>query len=1106
MTTTYKVLDEITHILNRPDMYMGENKVKSKEMYLYSLKDHSVYTNKISYSTGLLKIFDEILTNAIDNYQRSPKMTTLKVDITESSISVFNDGYSIPITKFEPSDPKSAYTPEVLFTKPRSGSNFDDEEERVIGGRNGIGCKITSIYSSRFEIDIVNKKTHYLQIIANNTANIEPPKITKTNSDDYVKITFTPDFQRFGIKSIDSDMQALLFKRVHDLTYTPIDIYLNNVQLPRISWDEFVESHGLTNFTTYQTSDERPWNVSFSISEKGREISYVNNIRTYEGGEHVKYIRTQIANQIIKAAKNAGITPQIVKSKLNLVIAATIVNPEFTSQAKEKLTTQESDFGSKCVIPTRLISSFITSNNVIELLSSKLISQENNKLKRAKIKNVEKLVEANKAGTAEGYKCTLFICEGLSAKTMVDSGICILGHDYYGCYPLRGKVLNSRNAAPTQYHKNRELNDLKLILGLQDGKIYTSTKGLRYGKIVCVKDADSDGADIMGLVINFFDNKFPSLLRVEGFFSEFISPMIQVISKNGSKVTKIPFYNEVEYGRYRDSHGLANARGVTVKFIKGLATNEDDDIKNYFTNYDDNCINIQFPKRSEEHIDKAFNGKRADDRKQWLTKITPDTHLPRTKGQPISCIDFIENDLVLYSMDSCVRAIPSAIDGLKPSQRKIIFTLFNLGESAKKMMKVFQLGGLVAKNSNYHHGDQSMNSTIINMGQDFPGSNNIPLLKRSGQFGSRMENGADAGQPRYISCALNEITRLLFPKCDDELLDYKEEDNQKVEPVFYVPIIPMVLVNGCLGIGTGWSTNIPAFSPLDVIKYVKSLINCEVCGPIRSWYKGYSGHIEETKMGWDYYGSYEVLKPRKIRVTEIPIDVSISNFQDLLNELSDKDLEHKVKIGNKMKCFDGAVVDKYVNKNNKNANSVNYEITFNRDYDDDEIEALLKLKSSKSNRNMVLFNAGGMITRFGKIEDIVNEWFDVRYELYEKRIAKIIENLEFEFKKISNKARFIKENIEETIDIKNAPIDEVVEMLDERKYDKIEEKFDYLIDMKIRFMTKEKYEELLAEMERLRKEIEYMKNTSVETEWLKDIKILEDYVSKNKEFVMEDEE
>ena len=247
------------------------------------------------------------------------------------------------------------------------------------------------------------------------------------------------------------------------------------------------------------------------------------------------------------------------------------------------------------------------------------------KVKKGKLTNVEKLVEANKAGTSEGWKCTLFLCEGLSAKTMCDAGIGILGHDYFGCYPLRGKVLNARSASDNKYFNNRELNDIKEIIGLQDGVEYDSVKGLRYGKIVCVKDADADGAAIMGLVINFFESKFPSLLKLDGFFSEFISPMIKVIynpnDKNKRKV--IPFYNEVEYREFINSVSgnkeqiTDNSKRFSVEFIKGLATNEDSDIKEYFTNYNDNKIEIKFDNNYDSWLDMAFNTKRANDRKVW---------------------------------------------------------------------------------------------------------------------------------------------------------------------------------------------------------------------------------------------------------------------------------------------------------------------------------------------------------------------------------------------------------------------------------------------------------------------------------------------------------
>lgn len=1073
----YTKLDEIEHIFKRPDMYLGKNVIQTKEMYTYEPQTNTVSNEKVTYSTGLLKIFDEILMNAVDNIQRKSGITFIDVNITDNEISISNDGKSIPISKFKGTN---KYIPEVIFTQPRSGSNFDDTKQRTVGGRNGIGCKITTVFSTEFQIHIINSGVEYMQRITNNDRNIEEPTIKRINNNKHnlVHITFKPDLQRFGLQFITEDNKKIFYKRVHDLSYLPIKLIINETVLPKLKWKDFVTSYGFTNMLSHQytkiiNGNNISWNISFGLSDKNKTISYVNYISTYNGGEHVKYILNQIVDYIMTnyIKKYPTLKPADIKSKLSLFVSAIIVNPEFDSQAKEKLTTEQKKFGSECLLPHSLIKSFVETSDILYEISSKYTKSKNRELKTKRVKSISKLVEANFAGTKQSSKCTLFLCEGLSAKTMVDSGICILGHDYYGCYPLQGKLLNTRNVNDVKYHANKELNDIKVILGLEDGKTYKDVNSLRYGKVVCVKDADSDGADIMGLIMNFFDTKFKSLLQIPGFFSEFISPMIQIKTKD----KMIPFYNEVEYKKYLQTTTLKN---FSVKFIKGLATNEDSDIKNYFKNYKDNCIQIIFDEEYVYSLDLAFNGKRADDRKEWLQTITPETHLPRLKGKPIQCSDFVHNDLVLYSMDACVRSIPSLVDGLKPSQRKILYTLFNYA-SSHKHMKVFQLGGLVAKNSNYHHGDQSMNETIINMSQDFPGSNNITLLERSGQFGSRQENGKDSGQPRYISCCLSKISRYIFPQIDDTLLNYKEEDNQSVEPVYYIPIIPFCLINGALGIGMGWSTTIPAFNPYDVIEYVRRLIRCEDTNEIHSYYNGFKGNIHENDNGWIYEGIIS-LKGLTLTITEIPLAISISSFQELLNSL----------------CEEG-IVKSYVNKNNKDANSVNYVIELNSKMTTREIYDKFKLVSKVSNKNMVLFNSENVICKYETIYDIINEWFEVRYELYEQRIKMQIDLTKKEIVEISNKARFIKENIEETINIRNKPIDVVVKDLEKHKYDKIDDSYSYLLDMKIQYLTKEKYEELLSKLNQMNKILEELMKTTVETEWLKDLDSLLEFMNAN---------
>lgn len=1120
MTTAndFNELDEITHTIECPDVYMGALKNTNKELFTFDGKN--VKLERVQYNTGLLKIFDEILTNASDNLQRAGSgIQNIMVNIDSTSISIYNDGKTIPIDKNE----NGIWIPEMIFTHFRSGSNFK-KRNKTTGGKNGIGAKLTSVYSTQFEIDITNNGKHYYQKVENNCRKVNPPVIENISSDTEpsITITFKPDFNLLKCSMTD-DNKKVLYKRVHDLTHLPLNIYLNDDLLPRLSWNEYVKLFKISPLLFSYTVDR--WKISFGTTyDKFRSISYVNNISTYDGGEHVKYILNQVYNYI--TSKNIKVVKNTFKSKMVIIVSAIIDDPSFTSQAKETLSTPPEEFGSTCIIPEIILSKFYENSEIVNLLQPKKTPTKS-KTNRGKITNVEKLVEANKAGTSEGYKCTLFLCEGLSAKTMCDTGIGILGHDYYGCYPLRGKVLNTRNSSDDKYEKNRELLDVKEILGLQDGVVYEDVSTLRYGKVVCVKDADSDGASIMGLVINFFESKFPSLLHIDGFFSEFISPMIKVIyNPNDSRKRRvIPFYNEVEYKEFIASQQNEQKKFV-VEFIKGLATNETEDIHEYFNHYDDNKINIIFDKNYDKWLDMAFNSKRTNDRKLWLTTITPDTCLPRKSHTPISVIDFVKSDLVLFSYDNCVRSIPSCVDGLKPSQRKILYTLFKMGNNGYNKMKVFQLGGLVAKNANYHHGDQSMNSTIIGMAQDYPGcGNNIPILKGFGQFGSRIENGEDSGAPRYISCALDKISRFIFPQIDDSLLTIKEEDNQKVEPVYYVPIIPMILVNGAKGIGTGWSTDIPSFNPKEIIQYVKSKILLDDLNHIHSYYKSFDGKITEEKDRWNYHGIIEKINDYRYKIKELPIRYSTSSFIDRLNYLAElgnlesskiavakkkEKADELVKNAKKLKAYwtPNPIISSFTN--HSTVDKINFDITFREPITPEEVISALGLVQSIKNTNMVAFDSENIITKFEGIDEIIDEWYCVRYNLYEKRIKKMIDELKFEIKMMMNKCRFIEENIKKIIDVKNIPKATIIKTLEERKYDKLPNKesyteedmteenisYDYLLNMKIYSLTKEKYESLKQKIEELQNKLKEYESLCAEELWINDLDELEKHLNK----------
>lgn len=1156
----YSELDEIEHTIECPDVYMGALKNNTKELYTYDPETNIIkYERVTNYNTGLLKIFDEIITNASDNLQRqNSHISSIDVNIDDESISISNNGVTIPIEKND----KGIYVPEMIFTHFRSGSNFK-KRNKTTGGKNGIGAKLTSVFSKKFVIDIIIGRQSYHQEVENSCRTVHPPVIKGSNkvpnseippNQQSITITFYPDFNLLKMteNKISDDNKKLLYKRCHDLCHLPLTITVNDKELPHLDWNDYVKQFNISSQMFTYCNDR--WKVAFGISslDKFRQISYVNNICTYEGGEHVKYILDQVYKHTINSGMEiepeiAKVTKASFKNKLALIVYSIIDDPSFTSQAKETLSTQPKDFGTTCQLSQQILDEFVSTSSIIDLLRPPKPKTKKLQPKRGKITSVEKLVEANKAGTAQGYKCTLFLCEGLSAKTMCDAGIGILGHDYFGCYPLRGKVLNTRNATDTKYLSNRELKDVKDIIGLVDGYEYTEEdrKNLRYGKVVCVKDADSDGASIMGLVINFFESKFPSLIQIPGFFSEFISPMIKVVyNPNDAKKRKVvPFYNEVEYHKFMESQTAQSKafKNFSVEFIKGLATNEAEDVKEYFDHYTDNCIEIKFNGKYNAWLDMAFNDKKSDMRKEWLTTITPETHLPRVKGQPIEVIDFIKNDLVLFSYDNCVRSIPSVIDGLKPSQRKILYTLFNMGNKAFNKMKVFQLGGLVARYANYHHGDSSMNQTIIGMAQNFTGSgNNIPLLKPSGAFGSRTENGEDSGAPRYISCSLDKITRIIFPADDDSLAESREEDNQFVEPFYYAPIIPMILINGAKGIGTGWSTEIPSFHPIDVINYVRALLNEEEKLPhIRSYYQYFTGEIKEYKDKYEYQGVINKINQRTYEILELPIHYTTSKFIDRLNYLcairdfNDEPVKRSKSYLDKLDEFQSNGKKLKVNwlpapsiesyENRSAVETINFKILFDNPVDERTVMSALALRTSIKTTNMVAFNSENQIQKYLTIEDIIDEWFDIRYITYEKRHAKIVRELELQLLRIANKCRFIRENIEKVIDVKNVPKKDIIIMLEQRGYDKLSDKeisskpnknkavlksaideeneetiqpqslasYDYLLNMKIYSLTKEKFEELKRKHAELTKQLEEYKSLTVEDIWLSELDQLE---------------
>lgn len=399
------------------------------------------------------------------------------------------------------------------------------------------------------------------------------------------------------------------------------------------------------------------------------------------------------------------------------------------------------------------------------------------------------------------------------------SGLSIVGRDYYGVYPLKGKPLNVRDASHNQVMANVEVKAIMDILGLKPGVKYTeeNIKTLRYGSLMIMADQDHDGSHIKGLVINFIHHFWPSLLDVPGFLKQFITPIVKVTKGKQSKT----FFTLPEYETWKESTGN-DGKGWKIKYYKGLGTSTSQEAKTYFSDLDTHeitfeCLSLDVKEEQDEAeaddldsdlektkstakpdsvnsyggelIDLVFNKKKADERRTWMTEnLSKDTYLDYAAVKDYGSVkysQFINKEFILFSRSDCDRSIPHVMDGFKPSQRKVLYACIK--RKLKDEIKVAQLAGYIGEHSAYHHGEASLHSTIIGMAQSFVGSNNINLLTPSGQFGTRRMGGKDSASPRYIFTMLESITRKIFHPDDDELLNYLSDDGMSIEPEFYMP-------------------------------------------------------------------------------------------------------------------------------------------------------------------------------------------------------------------------------------------------------------------------------------------------------------------------------
>lgn len=1070
MAEQIQKITHIEHIIKRPDSYVGPVS-RITEPY-WVLSDNKFTLKNTTYSPALLKIFDEILVNAIDRNSLFPtqvKNISVLIDKTSGAISIENNGPLGGISVLEHPTEK-LWNPELTFGHLLTSTNYDDSKDRLVGGRNGYGAKLANIYSKVFVITICDSENQvkYSQKWENNMTVCGKPKITKySKATSSVNICFVPDWKKFGMEGMDEDLFKVFEKRVYDAvicTSVACRISFQENKLDQMSTEKYAKMY-LPDDTPVVSLNTERWSVTVAPSPDGfQQVSFVNGICTTKGGSHVDHVVRVLTTGIIEELKKKAteLKPQFVKNTMFVMVRSTLVNPSFSSQVKSECTLKPNEFGSSFDCDTAFIKKVLKTGIQNEVLAiskfkeMKELKKTDGGARKSTITGIPKLDDADWAGTGKSSQCTLIVTEGDSAKTLAVAGISVVGRETYGVFPLRGKCKNVRDASVKQLMANQEFSDLKKILGLQQDKDYKTLSELRYGRLMIMTDADNDGSHIKGLILNMFHCFWPSLLSL-GFIVSLVTPIIKATS--GKTVTS--FYTDSEFTDWYKN----NQSGWKIKYYKGLGTSTSVEAREYFRDIKRLTVAFSSDQKTDESIVLAFDKTKADARKTWLLEATSKTDLSIGYGKisklPIS--EFIHKDLIHFSLADLKRSVAHMCDGFKPSQRKVLYACFqkNLGDG----LKVAQLAAYVAEKTSYHHGEVSMADTIVKLAHDFVGSNNMNLLEPVGQFGTRLMGGKDSASTRYIFTKLTPSARKCFDERDDAILEYLEDDGKQIEPEYFVPVIPMVLVNGTEGIGTGFSSFVPPYNPEDIKKALSQIIKEEPIKQLVPWFRGFKGTVVQDSSdphSWILEAAYKV-DGTKVTITDLPPGRWTSEYKEHLDELKENGT-----LDYKNMCTDETV-------------------HFVVDYKGKDLIKDLKLQKTIRTSNMHLFHPEKGIVKYNTAEEIIVDFCKIRLRHYRSRKEYLLKKWESDLSLVSNKARFISEVINGDLVVFKRNRIVIERDLQLKHYDKIDEGYNYLFNIKTYQYTNEAIKDLDVLHNRLVEQVNNLKSMKVTDLWELDL-------------------
>ena len=927
------------HIKKR-SMWAGSKSTQSVDMYelnteydKYSKKDiHTFVPTVLKFPPALFKCVDEIVVNAIDHHVTHPKLVKgIEISVTEDGeISVYNDGPGIHIEKTQNINGKEMFTPQLIFSEMLAGSNLDDEEnsERIVGGQNGLGAKITAVFSEYFTVETGDKDSGklYKQTFRDGLAVIEDPEIKALGrKKSFTRITFKPAYGEFKI--VISKFYKTLYKIIQArawqaAAYTGIKVTFNGEKVPLVGgFSKYCAMFSeFEIFPTKMTSvgSKFDWEVCIGLTDgKSHQLSMVNGVFITSGGTHIKHIQNHLVEHL-KARIEKELKKSKVKFNKNLLLnnififmKGSIPNPEFLSQTKDAISSPIEQFSSYA-IPDAHWSRLWTlvKPAVMSSFLKKQLGAVKMRANRGKV-DVPKYREANYCRNAKKcHDCGLIITEGDSASGTAHTGLLSkaspdFNYDWFGVYGIQGVPMNAlkesvelKKKAKSQPKKkgakaskkvkakieefivtripskkvtdNERLASLMLVLGLDFNKKYVDDKEfktLRYGFIAGLTDQDLDGFNIFGLICTFFMTYWPALVE-RGYIRRIYTPLIRAYPKNRKKDKVVEFYTEKDAAEWVETMGAAASK-YTFKYYKGLGSHKQafKEVTQMFRNIDDKLCTYILDGEALKNMETYYG----TDTKPRKVALANAKYADPVVGLELPMSQQFTIDSKMYQRDNILRKLLSAIDGFVGSRRKVFYTMRLLG---KREIKVQGLAGETVAKGNYHHGEASLEQTIVRMAQSYPGARNLPKLQPLGNFGSRDKGYKDYAASRYIYTTGNyRLNDKLYRKEDEYILEYDLVDGVRFEPKYYVPVIPTVLLENNQLPATGWAVCVHARDVNHVFSNIRAMITGKQtkCKKLPMWNKDFNGDIRTHGSRKYFVGLYTYDEDENsIHISELP--------------------------------------------------------------------------------------------------------------------------------------------------------------------------------------------------------------------------------------------